>query len=108
MAEIEASSRLYTENTAVFMTGSLPAKTDSDQPEVGPVSFVLTNGVLVTVRYHEPRAFVTFPARAEKSPITCADGETVFASLIEAIIDRLADVLERLSLEVAGVSRDIF
>ena len=41
MQEIEVSSRLYLENEPAFMTATLPARTDSDDLLMGPVTFVL-------------------------------------------------------------------
>ena len=108
MEEIEISSRLYTENGAFFMTATLPANADGDHPVMSPVTFVLAGNKLVTVRYHEPRAFQTFPMRAEKAAIGCTSGETILIALLEAIVDRLADVLERASGEVIEISHDIF
>ena len=108
MEEIEISSRLYAENGVYFMTATLPAHADGDRPEMLPVTFVLAGERLVTVRYHEPRAFQTFPLRAEKADTGCTSGETILVSLLEAIVDRLADVLERASREVIDISQDIF
>src|SRR5690606_8095610 len=48
MHEIEISSRLYSDNDASFMIATLPAHSDSERPEMGPVSFVLAKGRLVT------------------------------------------------------------
>lgn len=108
MEEIEISSRLYTEKGAFVMTATLPAQADGDYPVMSPVTFVLAGNKLVTVRYHEPRAFHTFPMRAEKADIGCTSGETILIALLEAIVDRLADVLERASREVIEISHDIF
>jgi magnesium transporter len=108
MEEIEVSSRLYQEDGAAFMTAILPARTDTDDLLMGAVTFALVRDKLVTVRYHEPRAFKTFPQRAEKVSIGCTDGESVLIALLEAIVDRLADILERAQREVDAVSRDIF
>jgi magnesium transporter len=108
MEEIEISSRLYAENGAYVMTATLPAHADGDRPEMLPVTFVLAGTRLVTVRYHEPRAFHTFPMRAEKADMGCTSGDTILISLLEAIVDRLADVLERASREVIDISQDIF
>jgi magnesium transporter len=108
MEEIEVSSRLYYEESAVFMTAILPAQTDADLPEMAPVTFVITDGVLVTVRYHDPQAFRTFPARAEKSSMGCEDAESVLMALLEVIIDRLADILERAGRDIDRISHDIF
>ena len=108
MEEIDISSRLYMENGAFFMTATLASQSDGDRPILSPVTFVLAGNRLVTVRYHEPRAFQTFPMHAEKADIGCTSGETVLVGLLEAIVDRLADVLERAGKEVVEISHDIF
>jgi magnesium transporter len=108
MEEIEISSRLYIEDGAYFMTATLPSQTEGDTPIMSPVSFVLVGKKLVTVRYHEPQAFKTFPLRAEKVALGCTSGETILMTLLEAIVDRLADVLERVGREVVDVSHGIF
>lgn len=108
MDEIEISSRLYNEDGAAFMTATLPAQADGDDPQMHPVTFVLSGTRLITVRYHDPRAFQTFPLRAEKVPMGCDTGEGVLVALLEAIVDRLADILERAGREIDGISRDVF
>lgn len=105
---LEVSGRLYREDDAVVMTATLPAHTDSDDLLMAPVAFVLVGGKLVTVRYHEPRVFKTFPQRAAQSNLGCADGDTVLVALLEATVDRLTDVLERAEAEVDAISRSIF
>jgi len=108
MEEIEVSSRLYIEDGAYFMTATLPSKTDHDEPILSPVTFVLAANKLVTVRYHEPRAFEAFPVHAEKAALGCTSGPTILVGLLEAIVDRLADVLERVSRDIEALSKDIF
>jgi magnesium transporter len=108
MEEIEISSRLYSHDGASFMTAILPARADGDYPEMAPVSFVLAGDRLITVRYHEPRAFQTFPARAGKVRLGCESGEGVLMALLEAIVDRLADILERAGRDIDGISRGVF
>jgi len=75
---------------------------------MGPVTFVLVAGKLITIRYHDPRTFTTFPARAARTPIAGADGEMVFLALLEALVDRLADIIERAGHNVTPISRSIF
>jgi magnesium transporter len=108
MHRFEVSGRLYREDDAVVMTATLPARTDSDDLLMAPVAFVIAGGKLITVRYHEPRVFKTFPQRAAESNVGCANGETVFVALLEATVDRLTDILERAEEEVDGISRAIF
>lgn len=108
MGEIEASSRLYYEQDAAFMTANLPARTDADVPEMSPVTFVIAGKALVTVRYHEPQAFRNFPLRAEKNSMGCEGPESVLVALLEVIVDRLADVLERVGRDIDRISGGIF
>ena len=72
MQRLEVSGRLYKEGDALVMTAILPARGDSDDLLMAPVTFVLVAGKLVTVRYHEPRVFKTFPQRAAESNVGCA------------------------------------
>jgi magnesium transporter len=108
MEEIEESSRLYTKNGAVFMTADLVAQVDSDDPVLAPVTFILAGERLVTLRYHEPRAFRSFAQRAERLELGCSDGPTALLSLLEVVIDRLADVLEKVGRDLDQLSRRIF
>ena len=108
MEEIEVSSRLYLDQGAAFMTAILPAQTDSANVLVAPVTFVLTADRLVTVRYHDPRVFHTFPQRAEKASIAGSQCHFVLIGLLEAIVERLADVLERAARDIDGISRNVF
>ena len=108
MERLEFSGRLYKEDDALVMTATLPARTDSDDLLLAPVAFVIARGKLVTVRYHEPRAFKTFAQRAGQANLGCADAETVLVALLEAVVDRMTDIVERAEEEVDAVSRGIF
>jgi len=108
MQEIEVSSRQYLEDGAAFMTATLPSATESDTLRLAPVTFVLTPERLLTIRYHAPRAFKIVPAHADRGAISCHDGTFVLIALLEAQIDRLADVLERASGDFADISKVVF
>ncbi len=108
MEEIEISSRLYEENGGIFMTVQLPAASEEDHLTTGPVTFVLVANRLITIRYHDPRTFTTFPARAARYPVAGDSADTLFLALLEALVDRLADIIERAGHTVAPISRNIF
>ena len=108
MQEIEVSSRLYTENGARYMTATLMCQSDTDQPKTAPVTFILAAHRLVTVRYDDPKPFTIVTSKlARHCPLTVS-GETVFMDLLDAVIDRAADILERNAAEVDVVSHQIF
>ncbi|GIL02997.1 MAG: magnesium transport protein CorA [Alphaproteobacteria bacterium] len=108
MREIEISSRLYNEDGATFMTAWVLSQSDKDEPLVSPITFILAGTRLITLRYHEPRFFATFAARAQKSPIAGSSADAVLVGLLEASIDRIADIIEKAAHDIDALSREIF
>jgi magnesium transporter len=107
MKDIEPSSRLYTENGATYMTAGVLWGVDVGMPEVTPVTFVLTNGRLITIRYAEPRTFKTVAAYIQTQPHLSTSGVTTLITLLEGIIDRTAEVLEKVGASVDQVAKEI-
>jgi magnesium transporter len=108
MQEIEISSRLYQEGSALYMTATLIAGADTVKPESIPVTFVLVGHRLLTLRYAEPLPFRVYAAKARRHTTPCSTGEEVLAGLLDAIVDRVADILERVQGELDTLSREIF
>lgn len=108
MAELEASSRLYRENGATYVTADIIHHGDSDRPTVDPVTFVLTRGPLVTIRYFDPKPFVLLIDKLERAPDLCATGADLFLHLMEAVIDRASDILAVNAAKVDTVSNTVF
>jgi magnesium transporter len=108
MQEIEISSRLYIENGARYMTASLMCAADTDSPRITPVTFILSNHRLVTVRYDAPKPFMLVENKLARGTAPGANGETVLLELLDAVIDRCADILERAGADVDAVSHAIF
>ena len=108
MAEIEVSSRLYSENGAHYMTANILYAVDSPEPQGTAVTFILTEKRLITVRYAEPRAFRLFLSRAGKGDMSSDTPVAIMLGLIEAIIDREADLIERLQTETEKIAQNIF
>ena len=108
MQEIEASSRLYIEHGARYMTATLMCAADSQAPRTTPVTFILAGHRLVTVRYDEPRPFALTAAKLARSCSPNITGDGVLLELLDAVIDRCADILERAGADVDSVSSQIF
>ena len=108
MQEIEVSSRLYSENGAHFMTAIILYQIDTPEPLATPVTFILTETQLITVRYAEPRAISLFLGRAGKGDVTCDSPLAIMLGLLESIIDREADLVERIQAEVDKLATSIF
>lgn len=108
MQEIEISSRLYIEDGARYMTATLMCAADTPNPRTTAVTFILANHRLVTVRYDEPRPFAIVSNKLARVCPAGASGETVLLELLDAVIDRCADILERVGGAIDQVSHDIF
>jgi magnesium transporter len=108
MQEIEVSSRLYVENGARYMTATLMCQSDTASPKTTPVTFILSGHRLVTVRYDDPRPFAIVEHRLSRNCPAKINGEIVLVDLLDAVIDRSADILERIASEVDQISRTIF
>lgn len=108
MEEIEISNRLYVQGDVAYMTGVFPGGNAEGNPVVMPVSFILTQQHLVTVRHHSPRPFDTYPARADKGNAGCSASENIFLGLAEEMVARLADLSEGVGHVIDQTTLNIF
>lgn len=108
MREIEVSNRFYTEGSAHFMTALLMQAVDQDTPVLTNVTFILMGKLLVTVRYSTPRSFDIFAEKACRGEPACSSGSQVLIGLIELLVQRQADHIERIQDEVEELATNIF
>lgn len=107
MVAIEASSRVYREGSAQVMNVLLVVGVDSEEPAAVPVSLILTPTQLVTVRYADPTAFRALDLSCTRTaPGTSA--HMLVVRLLEAVVDKTADILERTGAEIDKLSASIF
>src|SRR5437868_9500234 len=108
MQEIEISSRLYIENGARYMTATLMCHSDTDMPRTTTVTIILAGHRLVTVRYDNTKPFALVENKLARTCSPSITGEMVLMELLDAVIDRCADILERCGAEIDQVSHDVF
>ncbi|WP_341899140.1 magnesium transporter CorA family protein [Ferrovibrio terrae] len=108
MQEIEISSRLYREGDASFMTANILYHAETPQPQTTAVTFMRTPRATVTLRYADPQSFRQFVARAQRQPALLVSPDAALCGILDAVIDRAADVLEIGSKDLDTISRDIF
>lgn len=106
--EIEISSRLYSDNRALFMTATIMVRTADPNPTTTAVTFVYRPHRLVTLRFDEPMPFRSFAARFERSPETFPTAQRIFLGLFDEIVDRIADILEFVAADLNALSTTIF
>lgn len=108
MAEIEESSRLYEEGNALVLTAVVITGVTEARPGRAQVTFVITPEHLVTVRYADPVPFRTMEARIARQPDAYGSSDRLLASLIDSIVERMADVLEGIAADLNRISTAVF
>ncbi len=108
LAEIEDSSRFYDEKGAIFMTTTVVMGIADRRPENAQVTFVLTRRCLVTVRYTDLSPFRQFETKLARQPAAYSASHAIFLGLADAVVDRIADVLESVQVQLQTLSRCIF
>jgi len=129
IAEIEASSRLQREGDTLYLSTSIVARPDDGGPMlVTPLGLVLSPRHLLSVRYSRLGAFDSFartlsagppdpasPVPATRGPpsstplsSTPFSSSDAFVGLMEAMVDRAADILEHAGAELDVLSQSIF
>ena len=107
IAEIESSSRLMAEGTTLYLSMPLTYyDQESGHSAMTPIGFVLAADRLITIRYTVIPVFDVFAERFAGQGKTSSGA--AFIGLLEAIIDRLADVLEQTGADLATISHQIF
>jgi len=102
LSEIESSSRLRTEDGVLYLSAPLVHRATAGDPQTTPVGFVLCPRLLITIRFQELVPFAAF----ERVP--CGSAAESFVGLLDAIVDRSADVLEHIAAELDTLSHRLF
>ncbi|HMJ06332.1 MAG TPA: magnesium transporter CorA family protein [Chthoniobacterales bacterium] len=108
MQAIELSSRLYEEDGMVFMTATVLTKASTNVPTSSAVTFILTQDKLVTLRYEDPVPFNAFRTRREANLSRYQTPAQFLAGLVDAIVERIADILETVGGNLDGISLKVF
>lgn len=107
MKALEESHRLFEEAGAVYLTARIIVNSESEYPRSDDISFVLTPACLVTVRYAEPRALRLFLERCERHAPADGSPEGMLLGLLETLLERVADSIERVGGELDALVHDV-
>ncbi len=107
LSEVESSSRVAEENGVLFLSMPIVSHARAVEEAPSPIGFVLSKDILVTIRYTQLRSFDAAAAKLSKDD-TLASSVDAFATLVEEMVDRSADLLEGIAAELDAVSRSVF
>jgi magnesium transporter len=107
LGEIEASSRLIFDHETLYLSSPSVRPDEDGEAELTSIGFIIGPRVLVTVRFWPLPTFDEV-ARQMETDGDLQNGMCVFTSLVEAMVDRGADVLEQLGTSADTLSRSVF
>jgi magnesium transporter len=108
MQAIELSSRLYEENGLLFMTAMVMSHSETNRPQSSAVTFILSPHKLITLRYSDPAPFNAFRTRREANVQRYQTPGQFLGGIVDAVIERVADILEAVGLSLDHLSIRIF
>jgi magnesium transporter len=108
MREIESSNRLYEEKGTLYMTATVVTRPDADVAINTQVTFILVGQRLVTNRYADPVPFRRFISFAQSHTSAGTSGALLLAGLLEAFVNRIADVMEQIGTDAEAISAHVF
>lgn len=106
ISEIESTSRLYIERGTLYLSTPLITRSEEAGGGLTATGFVLSPSTLVTIRYERVGAFDTVRQLLDSRETLCS--ADVFTHILEAVVDRAADLLERIGAELDVLSRETF
>jgi magnesium transporter len=108
LVEIESSSRLSVEDDHIIASLPLVLREADGMPRTTPVGFVLSREMLLTVHFQPLRAFDHLSLPRVGSNGAAQAGISYFLTIVECIIDHVADVLEHVGADLDDISSCIF
>lgn len=104
--EIESSSK-YSETENAIICNSNFFMPTGDSFSIEPVSFIIAEGVLVSVRFNEFRTFTESAKWLQMNYRAFPTGYHLLISILEVRIDFDADLVEALAKNIAALSKEI-
>jgi magnesium transporter len=107
LSEIERSSRLRSENGWLHLSVPMVYRKDGLIPASTPLGLSLSKDRLLTVRFEPLKAFDSALDSFSRSAMQ-PGGPGALIAIVEEIVDRAADVLERVGADLDLLSQEIF
>ncbi|MDP3266012.1 MAG: magnesium/cobalt transporter CorA [Sulfuricurvum sp.] len=105
--EIEISSRYWEENDKIEINSYFLIS--SNQHSFNEtVSFILYREILISIRYAALYTFEEFNRKVYATPQQFDSGYDVFCNLLDIRIDADADIIEKLSRDIARIRKHVF
>jgi magnesium transporter len=107
LSEIESSSRMSSRDGTLYLSMPLVQMVD-DGPRGVAAGFVLSPDRLITIRFSPSQIFDAYAEHLPRGSATAGCSAEIFVGLLEALVDRQADVLEKVRADLDIISHAIF
>jgi magnesium transporter len=108
LSEVESTSRLRTIAGDLYLSLPIAFRNGGGGANLAPVGLILSADRLVTVRFDELKSFEAFRDRVNRGELARPSTVGIFVALLEAIVDRLADILEEVGADLDALADRIF
>lgn len=108
MSEIEDSSRFFESKGGWCMIVSVVSGSQEASPTLTQLSFILHKKQLVCAHYGELTSFRAFEMQYARQPQVFKTTDVLLMALVDAVVDRIADILEKLQARLNELSKSIF
>lgn len=105
--EIEISSRYWEENDKIEINSYFLISSNQNSFNE-TVSFILYRELLISIRYATLYTFEEFNRKVYATPQQFESGYDVFCNLLDIRIDADADIIEKLSRDIARIRKHVF
>ena len=107
LSGVELSSRISVKNGILFLSMPTVSHMSGLDQAPSPLGFVLSKSVLITIRFAQLHAFDTVAEKCSQDHGSFTSVEA-FAALVDEMVDLSADLIERIAVDLDGVSRAVF
>jgi magnesium transporter len=90
----EVSNPFYNEDSAYYMTVTTIYYSKEGYLDGTPLTFILKDNRIITLRYTEPLFFTNCEAALRRKPELCQGPEYILGEIIHSLVNTIADLLE--------------
>ena len=108
MDKFEVISPFYKEGNAHYMTVTLHDKMSKEFPDSIAVTFIITDGCLVSIRYDKPKSFDYFSFWVMRNYKNSTAPDNVLTGIADFIMNCTADILEEVGNDIDKLLKLVF
>jgi len=104
----EVSNPFYNEDSAYYMTVTTLCHNNEGYLDGTPLTFILKDNHLITLRYTQPIFFLNCEASLMRRPELCSKPEVILGEIIHSSVNSIADLLEITGNELDNLLNNVF